>query len=93
MCLTEYDEAEGLHTIAMFHEAEGEARGVKIGEARSEARGVEIGEARGVEIGSIRTLAELAQKGLLAPERAAETAGLTVPEFWKKVEELKGKLS
>ena len=97
MCLTEYDEAEGLHTIAMFHEAEGEARGeargIKIGEARGEARGIKIGEAQGVEIGSILTLAELAQKGLLAPERAAETAGLTVPEFWKKVEELKGKLS
>ena len=77
MCLTEYNEAETLHSIALVHEAEGEARG----------------EARGIEIGRFQNLAELVDDGTLTFVQAAKKVGMTVPQFKRKVAQVKKQLA
>ena len=81
MILKEYDEEKTLRELAEEH--------AEIGEARGEARGRAEGRAEGIEIGGFRKLAELVSDGTITLAKAAENAGMTVPEFKKRVALLK----
>ena len=73
MILTEYDEEKILKELAEEHEARGRAEGREEGRAE----------------GRLENLAELVSDGTITLAKAAQKAGMTVPEFKKRVAQLK----
>ena len=65
--------------------AEGRAEGIAVGKAEGiavgKAEGIEVGRAEGIAIGKMNNLYELASKGLLTMQIAAQEAGQTEEEF------------
>ena len=70
--------------LGMAYEAAGIEKGIKKGIAK----GIEKGTAKGIEIGKFEELNDLVRKGILSIETAAETKGMTVEEFRRKVASL-----
>lgn len=81
MILKEYDEEKTLRELAEEHE--------EIGEARGEARGRAEGRAEGQEESRLENLADLVSDGTITLAKAAQKAGMTIPEFKKRVAQLK----
>ena len=81
MILKEYDEEKTLRELAEEQK--------EIGREIGREEGLAEGEARGIEIGGFRKLAELVSDGTITLAKAAQNAGMTVPEFKKKIALLK----
>ena len=62
-----------------------EAAGIEKGMKKGIAKGIEKGIAKGIEKGKFEELNDLVRKGIISIETAAETKGMTVEEFRRKV--------
>ena len=73
-------EVREMCNLGMAYEAAGIEKGIKKGIAK----GIE----KGIEKGKFEELNDLVRKGIISIETAAETKGMTVEEFRRKVASL-----
>ena len=77
-------EVREMCNLGMAYEAAGIEKGMKKGIAKGIAKGIE----KGIEKGKFEELNDLVRKGIISIETAAETKGMTVEEFRRKVASL-----
>ena len=65
-----------------------EAAGIEKGMNKGMKKGIENGIEKGIEKGKFEELNDLVRKGIISIETAAETKGMTVEEFRRKVASL-----
>ena len=74
--------------LGMAYEAAGIEKGMKKGIAKGIEKGIAKGIEKGIEKGKFEKLNDLVRKGIISIETAAETKGMTVEEFRRKVASL-----